>query len=235
MSSKSPPKRVARPSKEAVVVYSFGDASGSGFGSSLKIEDTIHYQSGQWKDEIGAESSNYRELSNIINSLETAHEMGLLENTEVFMFTDNSTAEAAVFRGTSKSRKLFDLVLRLQNLQMHGKMMLHFIHVSGKRMIAQGTDGLSQGNTNEGVFREVSFLHFVPLHLSVLERQPHPLTTWVEDWFGSLGPFTWLTPNDWFAKGHTSERCVWTPAPAAAEAALEQLAKSTHKRPTTCT
>ncbi len=149
-------------------MYSFGDALGSGFGSSLKIEDTIHYQSGQWKDEVGAESSNYRELSNIINSLEAAHERGLLKNTEVFMFTDNSTAEAAVFKGTSKSRKLFELILRLQNLQMHGKMIILFIHVSGKRMIAQGTDGLSQGNTSEGEFKGLRFftVHSIALKCS---------------------------------------------------------------------
>jgi hypothetical protein len=31
--------------------------------------------------------------------------------------------------------------------------------------------------------------------------------------------------------GHLIERCAWSPAPAAAEAALEQLSKAAHKRP----
>jgi hypothetical protein len=43
--------------------------------------------------------------------LEIAHSQGLLENTEVFMFMDNNTAKAAIFKEVSKSRKVFDLVL----------------------------------------------------------------------------------------------------------------------------
>ena len=86
MHMKTLPKPVARPPRKATVVYSFGDASGSGFRSSLAIGDSIHYQSGQWRPKINQESSNFRELSNIVNSLEIAHSQGLLENTEVFMF-----------------------------------------------------------------------------------------------------------------------------------------------------
>ncbi len=59
------------------------------------------------------------------------------------MFTNYSTTEAAYWKGTSKSRKLFDLVLRLKKLEVEHDIILHVIHVSGKRMIAQGTDGLS--------------------------------------------------------------------------------------------
>eukprot|EP00978_Attheya_sp_CCMP212_P002155 scaffold4461_cov48-Attheya_sp.AAC.1 len=59
------------------------------------------------------------------------------------MFTDNSTAEAAYWKGTSKSRKLFELVLMLKKLEVKYDIILHVIHVSGKRMMAQGTDGLS--------------------------------------------------------------------------------------------
>ena len=46
--------------------------------------------------------------------------------------------------GTSKSRKLFELVLRLKKLEVKYHIILHVMHVSGKRMIAQGTDGLSR-------------------------------------------------------------------------------------------
>jgi len=168
-STKTPPKRIVRPLKGATAVYAFGDASSTGLGSSITIGDAIHYQIGQWDDEVTAESSNYRELANLVNSLELAHSQGLLKNTEVFMFTDNSTAEATVLKGTSKSRKLFDLILRLHMLHMHGDMIIHFVHVSGRRMIAQGTDGLSRGNTHEGVFSGHSFLSSCPLHLSTLE------------------------------------------------------------------
>ncbi len=109
--------------------------------------------------------------------------------------------------------------------------MIHFVHIAGTRMIEQGTDGLSRGNTTEGVMQGQNFLSFVPLNLNVLERQDQPLKGWVESWFGSFEPCKWLSPEDWYHEGHFANRCVWTPAPAAGEAALEQLAKVVHKRP----
>jgi hypothetical protein len=39
------------------------------------------------------------------------------------------------------------------------------------------------------------------------------------------------TSEDWFCQAHHKEQCVWNLAPAAAQAALEQLAKVLHKCP----
>jgi hypothetical protein len=194
-----------RPTKEAVVIYKFGDASGCGFGSSLLVKDKILYKSGQWNKQHSVETSNYRELSNFVYFIEEAHQSGLLHNTELFVFTDNSMAEAAFFKGTSSSKKLFQLVLRLQCLQMHGNLIIHFIHVAGKRMMAQGTDGFSRGVDTEGIMNGSSFLSFVPLNETVLERQPQPITSWVESWFGVHGSFAWITPNDWYHNAHFIE------------------------------
>jgi hypothetical protein len=116
ISSSRPPKRVVLPSKEAKLVYSFGDALGSKFGSSFKIQDEIHYTSGQRNEEHGLKSSNFRELANLTYSLEKARLDGQLQNTKVILFTDNSTAETAFFKGTSKSKDLFELTLRLHKL-----------------------------------------------------------------------------------------------------------------------
>jgi len=230
-SSEQPPQRLVRPERSATVVYTFGDASGSGFGSSFKIGNTLRYISIQWNEDHGSKTSNFRELSNLIYALEKARDEGLLEGTEVFVFTDNTTAEAAFFKGTSSVPGLFELVLRMQRLQMHDKAVLHVTHVAGRRMIAQGTDGLSRGHLSDGVLSGQEFLKFVPLHLTALDRQPDQLTDWIDSWFGIWGKTTWLTPEQWFTSGHQEERCVWTPAPAAADAALEQLAKARHKRP----
>jgi hypothetical protein len=41
-----------------------------------------------------------------------------LQGSEIFIFTDNSTSEAAFWNGTSSSPLLFDLVLRLRQLEM---------------------------------------------------------------------------------------------------------------------
>jgi hypothetical protein len=85
------------------VVYKFGDASGSGFGSSFHISDNLYYSCGQWNTEYSSESSNFRELANLVFALEEAQQRGELRNTEVFIFKDNSTAESAFFKGTSTS------------------------------------------------------------------------------------------------------------------------------------
>jgi hypothetical protein len=213
------------------VVYSFGDASKEGFGSSLKCKSELIYRSGQRDTVHEDHSSNYRELSNLVYLIEENYARGLLRNAELFIFTDNMTVESAFFKGTSSSEKLFELILKLINLQMNSSMMIHFIHVSGRRMIAQGTDGLSRGVHTQGVMQGADFLDFIPLHLSALDRQDRHLQDWIKNWFGSLGEYHLLDSAGWYHDGHRKERCVWSPAPAAADAALEQLSKSTHKRP----
>ncbi len=154
---------------------------------------------------------------------------GLLFDVELFMFTDHSTAEAVFYKGTCSSPQLFELVLRLQQIQMSGALTLHVIHVASTRMIAEGTDGLFHGNLTEGVMKGASMLCFVPLHLSALERSPQ-LKTWVKDLFGSEES-TWLTPLGWHDEGQKQNQCIWVHPPVVANVAVELLAKSKHKRP----
>ena len=96
-------------------------------------------------------ASNYRELLNLVELLEEAWKSRVLNGTEVFLFTENTTAEYDFYKDNSSSKTLFNLTLRLRKLQMQGNMILHLIHISGTRMIACGIDGLSRGITNEGV------------------------------------------------------------------------------------
>jgi hypothetical protein len=83
----------------------------------------------------------------------------------LFMFTDNSTAEAAFWKGTSVSPCLFELVLQLKRLKLERDIILHVVHISGKWMIAQGTDGLSQADHLEGVMHGKPIQDFILLHL----------------------------------------------------------------------
>ena len=94
---------------------------------------------------------------------------GRLRNCEFFLFTDNTTAEGCFSRGTSKSKLLHSLVLSLQVLELEYGMTLHVIHISGKRMIAQGTDGCSRGSLMEGVMAGEDMLSFVDLGQSAVE------------------------------------------------------------------
>jgi hypothetical protein len=152
-----------------------------------------------------------------------------LTGREIFMFTDNSTAERAYFKGTSSAEPLFELVLRMRKLEMAGEFKLHVIHVAGTRMIAQGTDGMSRGDHGSGVMAGLPMISFVPLNLSALERSKE-LLPWIQSWSQDERPLEVLAPEDWF-NYHKSEGCyLWAPPPAAADAAIELMAKSIHKR-----
>jgi hypothetical protein len=211
-------------------MYGFGDASKPAFGATIQIGDEIHYQYGQWSNEVVEDSSsNWRELGNLVHSLKFISKDHDIRGRKIFIFTDNSTAEAAFWKGTSKSEKLFDLVLELKELELDLGLMLHVIHVSGRRMIAQGTDGLSRADYSRGVMQGRAMTAYVPLHLSPLERKPD-LRGWLEDITKSLDPM-FLEPSGWYEEGHRTGTFVWTPPPAAAEVVVEQLGRARMKRP----
>jgi len=151
------------------------------------------------------------------------------------------------YRGSSKSSKLHGLVLRLRLLEMNYGLLVHIIHVSGKRMIAQGTDGCSRGSLMEGVMTGLDMLTFIDLSKTATERHP-PLLNWIRGWTGcnDLEP---LTPEGWFEEAHgvtggaldrnkvwipthgpANKLFLWAPQPAVADAALEELLKARHKR-----
>jgi hypothetical protein len=98
-------------------MYGFVDASGLGFEGSLMLSRGISYRVGVWGRDADNSSSNYRELRNLVESFESELEAGNLEICEVFMMTDNSTAESCFYQGTSNCYKLFELVLRLRRLK----------------------------------------------------------------------------------------------------------------------
>jgi hypothetical protein len=152
-----------------------------------------------------------------------------LSGHELFVFTDNSTAEAAFWKGSLTSRKLFELVLRLRFLEIKHDLKLHVIHASGRRMIEQGTDGLSRADEWSGVMRGRPMLDYIPLDLSALDREP-TLLGWLKSATSGVG-FEFLNPEGRFGIGHGRGNFIWTPPPAAAEVAVEQLGKARLKRP----
>ena len=108
--------------------------------------------------------------------LESDELEGLLDGVEMFLFTDNSTAESAFNNGTSSSQTLFDLVLQVKKLELKHSVRLNIVHVSGKRIIHQGTDGLSRGNYLEGVLRGESMIGFIPISVRATDRTESLLT-----------------------------------------------------------
>jgi hypothetical protein len=139
--AEAPPLRRVRESRKAKILYDFGDASGSGFGWCIDFGDGVRYELGEWCDKIQEAYLNYRELRNLVNAMLRAAQEGRLDRCEVFLYTDNQTAEGAYFRGTDKSRALFELIMTLYKLQMQFDFMLHVVvWISGTWMIQQGTD-----------------------------------------------------------------------------------------------
>lgn len=186
LSSEVPPRRVIRSTRVIVVYYGFADASGGGFGSTVVGPTGIRYRYGVWSEAVAAASSNYRELRNVVeavtdqalqfsqfdqmlNAVEQECATGEWAGAEFYLFTDNAVAEGAFYKGTSSNRALFELVLRLRQLELHHSLSLHVTHVSGRRMIAQGTDGLSRGDFSDGVMRGKAMGDFIPLHQSALD------------------------------------------------------------------
>lgn len=269
MHSPTPPRRLIRSKQVLMVIYGFGDASGSGFGSTTTTPQGVRYRYGLWGDDLAGRSSNFREMFNIadsltaevasldfahlthmVDALEQESTKGLLHHTEFFMFTDNAVAEGAFFKGTSTNKHLFELVLRLKRLEFDHSLKLNVIHVSGRRMVAQGTDGLSRGDLSDGVLQGHPFLDFVPLHESAMTRSSG-IQPWCLSWLPPSSSLLPLRPEDWYGKGHgilggtrnpdglwvptianpKTHMFLWAPPPAAADVAVEQLGLSRHKRP----
>jgi hypothetical protein len=174
-------------------------------------EEHVYYRFGQWCTEDSEESSNYRELKNLVDSLRRFVKDRDLRGVEIFLFTDNSVAEAAFWKGNSSSRRLFELVLELKRLEYDLGLMLHVIHVSGTRMQAQGTDGLSRADFSEGVMAGDWLIQSLPSQ------------------GGGSGQL--LSEAGWFTDGHSPGTWLWTPAPAVVDVVVEQLGKARHKRP----
>ena len=218
--------------------YGFGDASSDGFGATIEWKDGIVGRYGLWAGDTSNQSSNYRELLNLVETIEEEGAAGNLVDTEIWLFTDNSTAENCFNKGSSTSRLLHDLVLRLRQLEMEKGLALFLVHVAGTRMIAQGTDGLSRGLLLEGVLSGKDMLEYIDISKTALERQPG-LVEYIQSWTDSHVHV--LAPSDWFVKGqgirggglnsdgvwilthaNNGMHYLWAPPPVIADVALEE-------------
>jgi hypothetical protein len=139
---------------------------------------------------------------------------------------------------------LFELTLEIRVIEMWNNAKVLISHVAGKRMEAQGTDGVSRGQLKEGVLTGQEMLWFIPFHLSALKRSPL-VETWIQSWLGEDAEV--LSPEGWFKRGHDllggkydakgfwrhtikTGTFIWDPPPAAALVAIEELKKARIKR-----
>jgi hypothetical protein len=142
----------ARRQKVHMLLYSFADASGGGRGSTVSTPGVgMRCRIGVWGRDDESESSNFKEFENVVLAIEEEARNGVLQGASMYLFTDNSAVEGALFKGNTPSRKLFNLIVRFRKVQMACDAEVIVSHVAGTRMIAQGTDGVSRGLLMEGV------------------------------------------------------------------------------------
>ena len=72
--------------------------------------------------------------------------------------------------GSLSSPLLRELIVRLHKVEVEAGFTLHFVHVVGTQMIAQGTDGLYRGMLLEGVLTGKPMLDYLDLAKSALNR-----------------------------------------------------------------
>jgi hypothetical protein len=150
------------------------------------------------------------------------------------VFTDNSTAERAFNKGASSVKKLHDLVVRIRKMEMLGHILPRFVWISGERMIAQGTDGLSRRDLNCGVMGDGAFLKHIPLNRTALSYQGtlrEELRSWVEN----PSEWTFLTEEGWFEEAFMNPlgKYIWTLSASLARVAVEQICEVKHIHPQT--
>lgn len=128
-----------------MVGYGFVDASKGDLGSMVDNGNGISYRIGVWGSDGQDKSSNWREFSNLVETLEQEVADGSLENSTLVMATDNSTAEACFYKGNSSSELLYNLVVRIRILHIKHSINLYITHMSGRRM-----QGHFKGSTQRG-------------------------------------------------------------------------------------
>ena len=166
MNTEEPPLFILRSANIVTVVFGFGDA----LGSTFTCGSGFTYRIGVWGSLEKDESSNWKEFTNVVEAMEEEASAGRLNNSEVFMFTDNSTVKACAFKGSSSSPKLLNLIVRLKLMPMNSGFQINIFHVAGTRMIAQGTDGVSRGCLAQGVMAGEAMCAFIPIHLSAMDQ-----------------------------------------------------------------
>ena len=149
-----------------------------------------------------------------------------LKGAELFIFMDNLVFESIFYKGTSKILLLFEIVLRLHQLQMIGELVLHVIHIVVIRIIEAGIDSIYGGENLGGMIRGVNSLQFYPLYQGVVVRSAN-LEPWIRNWWGeSLNS---IIAKDWFE--HKGYNLLWATLPATAETSLDLLLKSRLQQP----
>jgi hypothetical protein len=129
----------------------------------------------------------------------------------------------------AKSRSVFVLIVIWYKFQLQFAFILHMVWIAGTQMIQHGTGGFSRGEDNGLTSCGLSLGGMVPLHLRATERSP--MSHWIRGWVDSGKDLEVLETDGWFTSTHKRVSFGWFLAPAAADAAVDQLYDALHKMP----
>ena len=131
-------------------------------------------------------------------------------------------------KGLSKSPKLYDLIVELPELEMEGKLIIHFIWIAVTRMIAEGTIFLSRGAVSTSNMALENFLRSLPLNQMAFALQRN-LRSQVEDWLADDN-WEFTDTKNWFHKVFTKPKgsWVWCPPLALGKITVELLCEVKH-------
>jgi hypothetical protein len=136
------------------IVIKWGDGSGTGTGGTTelyeltpdqKLSPNIELWMGVWGARAKPQTSNWKEARTILESLLQERSTGRLQGRFVFYMTDNLVSYYIVNQGSSRSERLHQLVMEIKEICQDLQCQLEVVHVPGRLMIDQGTDGLSRG------------------------------------------------------------------------------------------
>ena len=128
-----------------------------------------------------------------------------LDNGEILILTDNQVFGVCFYKVNYNSRKINELVLRLQLVEMVTGCILHVMSLAGTRMKQASIERLSRGDLLEGMMTGQNSLDFIPLNESADERSGGRVVSWITSWCKDRTGATWggsalkkLATEDWF-------------------------------------
>ena len=98
-----PSKQKCRVCNCVMAFYLMGDISGQYFDSGLWDADGLWYESANWSSSCKEEYLNWKEVNNLTLKLEEKAREGALDDTKVFVLTDNSVYEGTFYKGHAHS------------------------------------------------------------------------------------------------------------------------------------
>ena len=221
----------------------FTDGSGTGTGGCAHdfrgALPEVSFFSGLWDKAAASMTSNWKELRSILIALRRERTEAARQGREsplrqcrIYHATDNMVSESILARGTSTAPPLQQLMREIAYELMVQQCALIPVHVAGKRLIAQGTDGLSRGQTAVGTMSGDTddVQAYNPLG-GGLPDLPPALRRWCRARYGEQPHLR--EPDDWTADNVKGNDTLFYPHPLLARDALMSFRRHRMLAPST--